>query len=199
MPIERAVELAAAHGGGSNPAARAARGVEALTLRALSANPPPDEHEVLIGYRATSGRDDEQLLAWRVQSAETFAGRAQDPVPTASALHGIDPAGEATRQIKRTRFGSARTGPARALDSVVAARSLRIGGRRLGYLRIYSFNVSSARTFAEQLAARLAKLPAGGLIVDIRGNPGGHVPAAETLLQRSSRPRARRPCPCPSR
>ena len=106
VPIERAVELAAAHGGGSNPAARAARGVEALTLRALSANPPPDEHEALIGYRATSGRAHEQLLAWRVQSAETFAGRAQDPVPTASVLHGIDPAGEATRQIKRTRFGS---------------------------------------------------------------------------------------------
>jgi hypothetical protein len=183
VPIERAVELAAAHGGGSNPAARAARGVEALTLRALSASPPPDEHEVLIGYRAIGGRAGEQLLPWRVQSAETFASRAQDPVPTASPLHGIDPAGEATRQIKRTRFGSDRTGPARALDSVVSARSLRIGRRRVGYLRIYSFNVSSARTFAEQLASRLAKLPAGGLIVDIRGNPGGHVPAAETLLQ----------------
>jgi hypothetical protein len=181
VPVERAVELGALHGGGSNPAARTARGVEALSLRPLSASPPPDEHEVLVAYRSPRGRRAELLLPWWVQPAEVWAN--QNPVATASALHGIDPAGEATRQIKRTRFGSGRGGPARALDSVVLARTLRIGPRRIGYLRIYSFNVSSARTFAEQLAAKLARLPAEGLVVDIRGNPGGHVPAAETLVQ----------------
>jgi hypothetical protein len=49
--------------------------------------------------------------------------------------------------------------------------------------RIFSFNVSSARRFAEQVARILARLPQDGLIVDIRGNPSGNVPAAETVLQ----------------
>lgn len=185
VPIERAVERNAAAQAGSNVDARLARGLESLTLRPLRTGPPPDEHWVLLTYRTPSGRRRETRIPWRVRAAELQAGRAQDPVPTLATSLGIDAGNEATRQVKRVLFAppKARRSPARALRSVIDHRTLRFRGRSYGYLRIFSFNVSGARPFAEQIARIAAQAPAGGLIVDIRGNPGGHIPAAESALQ----------------
>jgi hypothetical protein len=184
-PIERAVELNAERQAGSNLDARVARGLEALTLRPLRSGPPPDEHWVQLEYRTTSGRRREIRAPWRIMAAATQAGQPQDPVSTISAVLGIDAGNEATRQIKRSLFAPARVrgAAAHALRSVVSATKRRVGGRSLGHLRIFSFNVSSARLFVEQVAGIAAGLPRDGLIVDIRGNPGGNVPAAEAVLQ----------------
>ena len=184
-PIERAVERNAEQQAGSNRDARIARGLESLTLRPLRTGPPPDERWVLIEYRTAGGRRRETRIPWRVRAAETRAGRPQDPVSTISAVLGIDAGNEATRQTKRSLFApaEARAADAIALRSVLDHGRRRIDGRSVGYLRIFSFNVSSARRFAEQVAGILARLPQDGLIVDIRGNPGGNVPAAETTLQ----------------
>jgi hypothetical protein len=187
VPIERAVELNAERQAGSNPAARRARGLEALTLRPLRTSPPPDEHWVIVEFRAANGRRRELRIPWRVTPAETLpTGPAQDPVSSMSALLGIDAGNEATRQIKRRMFAKprrARRAAARDLPAVLDHRTLRSRGRSLGYLRIFSFNVAGARRFLEGLAELLAELPSDGLIVDIRGNPGGHILAAEGALQ----------------
>lgn len=187
IPIGRAIELTAERQAGSNPAARLARGLEALTLRPMRTGPPPDEHWVVIGYRPPGGRARELRLPWRVVAAETLrSGRAQDPVSTISAVLGIDTGNEATRQIKRKLFArprAARAARPRALPAVLDHRTLRIRRRSIGYLRLFSFNVAGARRFLEQLADVLAALPQDGLIVDIRANPGGHIPAAEGALQ----------------
>ncbi|MFH8796159.1 S41 family peptidase [Streptomyces sp. NPDC017941] len=185
VPIERAVERNAAAQAGSNLDARLARGLESLTLRPLRTGPPPDEYQVLLAYRSPGGRRRETRVPWRVRAAEQYAGRAQDPVPTLATSLGIDVGSEVRRQVKRTLFAPprARRSAARALGSVVSHRTLRIRGRSYGYLRVFSFNVAGARSFAEQVARIVARGPADGLIVDIRGNPGGHVPAAESALQ----------------
>ncbi|WP_078888040.1 S41 family peptidase [Streptomyces sp. NRRL S-118] len=185
VPIERAVERNAAAQAGSHLDARLARGLESLALRPLRTGPPPDEHWVLLSYRATDGRRRETRVPWRVRAAERHAGRAQDPVPTLATSLGIDAGREATRQVKRALFAPppARRSAPRSLRSVVDHRTVRFRGRSYGYLRIFSFNVPGARVFAEQVAHIAAGAPAGGLIVDIRGNPGGHVPAAEAALQ----------------
>ena len=52
-----------------------------------------------------------------------------------------------------------------------------------GYLRIFEFDVPSVRGFLQELRSLLAQMPPRGLIVDIRGNPGGVVVAAEMALQ----------------
>ncbi|MEV0445115.1 S41 family peptidase [Streptomyces spectabilis] len=185
VPIERAIERNAAAQAGSNLDARLARGLESLTLRPLRTGPPPDEHRVLLAYSTAGGRRRETRVPWRVRAVERHAGRAQDPVPTLATSLGIDVGSEAARQVKRALFAPprARRSAARALRSVLHYRTVRVRGRSYGYLRIYSFNVSGARPFAEQVARIAARAPAGGLIVDIRGNPGGHVPAAESALQ----------------
>ncbi|MFD9903215.1 S41 family peptidase [Streptomyces sp. NPDC059063] len=185
VPIDRAIERNAAVQAGSNLDARLARGLESLTLRSLRTGPPPDEYQVLLSYRTRGGRRRETLVPWRVCTAGQYAGRAQDPVPTLATNLGIDAGNETTRQIKRTLFAPLPAGRSatQVPRGVVEHRTLRIRGRSYAYVRIFSFNVSGARQFAEQVARIVARAPAAGLIVDIRGNPGGHVPAAESALQ----------------
>jgi hypothetical protein len=185
VPIGRAVEVNAERQPGSNADARLARGLEALTLRSLRTGPPPDEHWVLLEYRSPAGRRHEVRLPWRVKPVATRGGRPQDPVSATSTTLGIDAGSEATREVKRALFapGPARTAPASAWRSVMRHGVQRTGTRPLGYLRVFSFNVTSSRRFAERIAEVLAGLPPDGLIVDIRGNPGGQIPAAEAMLQ----------------
>src|SRR5690606_16537507 len=54
---------------------------------------------------------------------------------------------------------------------------------RFGYLRIWSFDVDDDQAFVGAVIEALRKLPQRGLIVDLRGNPGGFIWAAERLLQ----------------
>jgi len=154
-------------------------------VRPLGSSPPPDERWVILGYRAVDGRAGEMRLPWRVLAPHAQGGRAQDSVSALVLVHGIDTASEAARQLKRRLFAPAKAqrAQAHALDSVLSVRARRIRGRSVGYLRLFSFNVSSARRFVEQLSAILSKLPPDGLIVDIRANPGGNIPAAEGALQ----------------
>jgi hypothetical protein len=186
IPIERALELNADRQPGSNADARFARGLEALTLRPLRTTLPPDEHWVTLEWQTRDRRRHETRLQWRIKAAATTgSGRPQDPVSTISAVLGIDAGNEATRQVKRALFAPQRAQRAapRELHDLLRVETFTHRSRPLGYLRIFSFNVSSARRFTEALARLLNQLLPNGLIIDIRGNPGGHIPAAEATLQ----------------
>ena len=191
IPIEDLVRLNAENQAGSNADARLARGLEALTLRPLRNTLPPNEHWASLEFRSGS-RVREIRIPWRVVPASTTAsGAAQDPVGTIAAVHGIDAGNEATRQVKRSLFaeGKAQEADGLALRSAVRPEIRTVRRRRIGYLRLFSFNVGSARAFTRALARLLATMPDTGLIVDIRGNPGGHIPAAEAALQLLTRKR----------
>jgi hypothetical protein len=187
IPIERAVELNADHQAGSNPDARLARGLEALTLRSLRTGVPPDEHWVIVEWRKARSQTRETRVPWSVMAADsTAAGAAQEPVSAISGVLGIDTANEATRQIKRKLFApeaKAKEAEALTLRNLLRTEMIPIGRRSYAYLRIFSFNISSARRFLEAVSRLLSGARANGLILDIRGNPGGNIPAAEALLQ----------------
>jgi hypothetical protein len=211
IPFARAVDLYASRETGGRPDARRARALESLTFRALRYGPPPDEHRVDIGYRTRRGAAREVRVPWRVVDPRRPASAVRPGSPTSLRL-AANLAAEAVRGAKQLLFAPgvwhadragaaaadragavpadrAEAGPASGdwlasyLPDALAARPLRTRRGRLGYLRIWSFDVEDDDAFVAEVARLLDLLPQRGLIVDLRANPGGLVWAAERLLQ----------------
>ena len=68
------------------------------------------------------------------------------------------------------------------IPDTLRVQSLQAPGGAIGYLRIWAFDTDPAKFVAELLRV-LPLLPQRGLIVDVRGNPGGYILAAEHALQ----------------
>jgi hypothetical protein len=68
------------------------------------------------------------------------------------------------------------------LTQTIEAKSIAAPGGPFGYLRIWAFN-AHPNAFITELQRLLPLLPDRGLIIDIRGNPGGYIWAAELALQ----------------
>ena len=60
----------------------------------------------------------------------------------------------------------------RAIIPLTTAKGTIIDGTNIGYIRIASFSENTGKEFAKELAA-LKEQNMGGLIVDLRANPGG--------------------------
>lgn len=71
----------------------------------------------------------------------------------------------------------------KALAPGLASEVARPGAHRLGLLRIRSFEVPSIDAFVAEVAKLARSMPPDGLVVDLRGNGGGAIQAAERLLQ----------------
>ena len=72
------------------------------------------------------------------------------------------------------------------------ARCFATASGEIGYIRIYTFNLrriydpslrGKPKEFVREFIRLLKLLPQNGLIIDVRGNPGGHIWASEGLLQ----------------
>jgi hypothetical protein len=207
MPMNRAVEVYADRETGGRQDSRRSRALETLTFRALDYGPPPDEHRVELGYRTARGTRHELRLPWRVLEPQQ-AATAVRAGSRAALKVAADPAAEAVRRAKKLLYApdawaaepvagtalraAARPGAAGAegarvgqwletpMQDVVSARAL---SRGIGYLRLWSFDVEDDDLFLAEVSRLLALLPQSGLIVDLRGNPGGLVWAAERMLQ----------------
>lgn len=210
IPIDRAVELNAELQAGSNEAARHARGLDALTIRPLIITGPPDEESVLIRYEA-DGKDRELGIAWRMLQPDPAPNRvdANSSVSPAARVLGIDIQAEATQRAKKILFAPSamevekrvaalsERGSLGAAESVTSADDMTEVGRlpnfsfrtvstargKFGYIRIWNFHAEDADEFVGEFVRIARMLPQRGLIVDVRGNPGGSITAAERLLQ----------------
>ena len=103
--------------------------------------------------------------------------------------------GEYINQARKKLFVEMRrterrtTSTRRAADEVksllpdITARSVTTPSGNFAYLRLFSFMVQDAQAFIDEIIRLLKLLPQNGLILDVRGNPGGLITAAERLLQ----------------
>ena len=205
VAIETAVDLSAQQTAGSNLSARFVRGVDALTLRPLNVALPPEADWVHVGFRTSSG--DEHLMRqdWLVRfTPPADAGVASGSASLENlASLGIDIAADAVREVKQLIFtpetvfaasARARTRSAEAnplanedvpshLPLVFEARRFAVDAREWAYIRIRTFAVFDPDAFVQEFMRLAALLPPDGLILDVRGNGGGHIFAAERLLQ----------------
>ncbi|MBL8096199.1 MAG: hypothetical protein JNL73_18630 [Anaerolineales bacterium] len=210
VPIARAIERNGEGQAGSNPDAHVARGLYALTMRPLARSLPPDEDWVSVTYRNRRGTIREARFEWR---ALDLTQDDTGPVGELAGVvryrdvpdFGIDLQAALIQNARRHFFQSAprkaagraaRAAGPQILDTALPSvfRAYALPGTRFGYLRIFSFDVVSADGFVDACCDLLDRLPPDGLILDIRGNPGGNILAAEKLLQlftpRTIRPEA---------
>ncbi len=200
--IRRAVEANARHQAGSNDAASFARGLDAMTIRPLARSLPPEDDWVVVTYRGLDGDEREIRLDWQVAVAgdTAMAGLGL----AVQAGQGVDVQVEAVNQAKTMMFAPAALAAAAdiadptssatrhrvaavdvetSMPTVFRARPVTTPSGRFGHLRIFTFNVDDDVQFVAEFVRLVEQLPPEGLILDVRGNGGGLIVAAERLLQ----------------
>ena len=203
-PIERAIERNADRQGGGNHAARMARGMDALTIRTLGRTAPPDEDWVDITYRTGDGSGREVRVRWQTyqplepspfgDAQQAFAAAAPASAGELSrrAALGIDAQTTTVNLVRRDLFAhgwQARRAAAGAdelvteLPGVLRARVCHTSIGDVIHVRIFTFLVPDPTAFVGEFLRLCQARPSAGLIVDVRGNGGGDIRAAEQLLQ----------------
>jgi hypothetical protein len=202
VPIERAVAVAADRFAGSNLAARLSRGVQSLTIRPLRLHLPPDEEWVTVTYLDADGVRRELRVPWLVAPNVPPMADA-DTITTAAASLGLDLLTDEVGRAAALLFApravelqlseaevDVTTTPAAAgaevpstMPMVFRARSVVATAGMFGHVRIFTFNVPDPDAFVAEFVRLLELLPQNGLILDVRGNGGGHIFASEFTLQ----------------
>lgn len=182
VPIRRAIEMNGELQAGSNRDARFARGLDNLTIRPLNSSLPPDEHWVDIVYRARNGVVASHREYWLVHKS----GDADAPsAPHSKKRRAVDLKRTRILEVKKRLYRHHTTGTLGSIKDVLYALKKTVNGQTLGYIRLFSFEVGDARKFLKAFARLITKdgFPQDGLILDVRGNAGGSIRAAESLLQ----------------
>ena len=199
-PISQAIELNADRDAGGNKAARLARGIDSLTIRPLIRLRRPTEEWVTIGYRALDGTTHELRQPWLVAEAGEPLGFDPDRAQLEASALGFDVRTDAVNHMKKYLFAfeyyRSELQQAKAMEVPVPRaddptfttmptvfRVKLVADGAFGYIRIFTFNASDADAFVAEFTRIAAGLPQEGLIIDVRGNGGGLIYAAERLLQ----------------
>jgi hypothetical protein len=169
VEIGRAVAMNGALNAGGNADARRARGLKRLTFRWLGLGAGPAEDWVVLTYEL-DGRRQHRRFPWLV--VERGPDGAGDKV-----ARGVDVEGEWLRRLERDLF-------AREQAAGFVVRPVSDG---FAHMRIHAFeHADGYERFLAGAREALLAAEAGGvrrLAIDVRGNPGGDIRAAEGLLQ----------------
>lgn len=202
VPIRRAIEVSSDQHAGSNMAARHARGVDGLTVRGLRRALPPDAMWVVIGYIDLNGDKREMKQEWFVTPMLPDTGGVDvDSANADAACMGFDIEADIVQRARKMLFApkvvaeekkprkistrSAARGEwvATTMAGIFSARSVTTPSGEFGHIRIFTFSVNDPEAFIDEFIRLAELLPQQGLIVDVRGNGGGHILASEGLLQ----------------
>ncbi len=202
VPIARAVEISADMHAGGNLDARHVRGVDGLTIRSLTRAMPPDAMWVEIGYIDRDGVAREMRQDWIVSpSLPPVGGVDADALTLNAACLGLDVEADMVQRAKLMLFAPDAVAKLKkppkvtkkqaakgadvptTMSGVFRASSVETAAGEFGHIRIFTFNVDDPTAFIEEFIRLVGLLPQNGLILDVRGNGGGHIHASEGLLQ----------------
>jgi len=183
VPIDRVIEINGEMQSGSNLEARFARGLDNLTIRPLDTSLPPDEAWVTITYRAKNGKILTLTQEWLVYMTGTAPRLAAKS--TIKKRAAIDIKKSKINQLKRKLYAPRDVRVRKRFEDIFYAEIRKVGGRELGYIRLFSFDVDDPDEFVKEFrrVIKAAEFPQEGLIIDVRGNGGGKIRAGERLLQ----------------
>lgn len=214
VPIGKAVEINGLRLAGSNRAASLARGLDSLTIRPLIMQLPPEEDWIEVTYLTADGTSAEVRVAWEVGPNLPSATDLDtlSPAALASAVDlDADARNQARKQIyhpevvqleqEQSERGELSVPQAvgdadlpTSMPAVFRARTVTTAHGAFGQIRIFTFSVNDPIAFRDEFVRLISQLPQNGLIVDVRGNGGGHLHASEFTLQTLT-PRAITPEP----
>lgn len=207
-PIDLAVMRNAAREAGSNPEARRARGLEALTLRWLGTSIPPDEDWVVLTY-TVGGKEFESRFFWQVVERNDLTTLLSAGGASSTAALGLDVKTELLRRVRNALFDGRSIVAEREMASRRAVAvdppsieagldnvsvmpdvyprfgSIKTSRGTFGYVRLATFvpPYGDVEGAVREFVRILASLPADGLILDVRGNGGGYINFGERILQ----------------
>jgi len=210
IPIAQAIKAHEQWQPGSNPEACHALAVEYMTARPLSACLPPDQKSVEIRYQTDGNPRQTIVLPWlwfpplREVIEERIVRRPFFPQNvdrslwlvqrTHRALFGRETQPRSTEKLEPVSLEefckfeeSSQLYDTKFPDMKCAALS--DGERAFGLIRIFDFSTEighipqGPEEFLVEFINTLGILPETGLVIDIRGNPGGKILAGEYLLQ----------------
>jgi hypothetical protein len=182
-PIERYVVELSTENQGANPGARMQLAVANLSIRPLSFMLLPQEDWVTLSYLRVDGTPSAMTTPWRFYS--TAARPVASTVNAGLALAGIDEMTDVSNRF-RSDAQTLRDRPPLLqveLDGQLRFGALPGGKREVGYIRLTTFDVPDAGAFVKRMADILADLPQDRLIIDIRSNPGGLIPAGQKFIR----------------
>ena len=201
VPIDLAVQRWSEHEIGGRPDSQRANAVLSLTMRSLQYGAPPDEHWVIVGYRQVDARGQpigalqEVRAPWRIvipQKAAARAATAQRKASPSSLRQSVNPAAAAVRRAKMLMFAPASLAAgakrlpkhsiASHLPETLRSSVMQTPQGPIAVLRLWAFDAEPTH-YLQELMRLLPLLPQEGLIIDVRGNPGGYIEAAEGALQ----------------
>lgn len=185
VPIKRAIELNGEAQAGSNIDARFARGLDNLTIRPLEFSLPPDESWVNITYRSRTGKIFTLNQEWLVHDTAVAGMRQLASQSTRKKRAAIDIKKTKINQLRKTLFAPRNVPVRKPLQQILYAETRNVDGKEFGYIRLFSFDVDDPDQFVKDFAGVITSdgFPQEGLIIDVRGNGGGKIRAAERLLQ----------------
>lgn len=190
-PISRHVEALSWETEGANPFARIAIALRSLTVRPLGYMEQPIEDWVTLTYRTIKDSYRSIVIPWRIYFPEINNSLAGNANTTASSANGIVQGLDRNTLIINNTWADFYTRPvsggsplltSTGLQNIVKTRIIKKDSGEWGYIRIFSFDVPDPDEFVVQMAAILRKMPQNGVVIDVRSNPGGSIPAGEGLM-----------------
>lgn len=171
--------------GAGNDAARDALARIYLTWRPGALFDPPHEQEVRLDLQLADGSQSEARVKWTPLPPVAVSASAVAKGPPMG--QGVDLNLLVSSRQKFKTFSPAIAEAVAQPYPNVELNTVKYDGTDYAHLRIFDFDVNDADDFAAHVAGLLRTAPPGGLVVDLRGNPGGYIRAGELLLQMLSK------------